>query len=435
MNLKTALLLVGGGAAAAIVLAATVVFTGSEPMAKPEAPLLSVASVEADAPLPDPGAAGVIIASADNYYYWLAPSGERGSLRTPPYPNNGVSPDGRWQAGIDWDEEEAFLRIFDLANPDGPDNTKAVRLSASLVGAEWAPEVSVLAALDETSLYLVDPASGEASLVAEGVTAYAWGVGDRLVFASQDASGARLSGLDERGQAVELAALSGPIDRFYVSPGRDQVLYTQDGAEGWRLLSVDPADGAIQDYGHLGRAWLRDYGNSGFEPVSRTPAAEAPELAVAWSPDDGMFAVGPVSKPYVMHIVAPGSKWMLRSYSFEEGYAGELTWSPDGTQLAISTYSLDRTQHEVYVMHVATGVQPRHLLDGCKIVWSPDGKFVVVKREPYKDPGLAVIRVDSGFHWPLTEQPSFIPLTWGADEHEAVALAAKPLPYAVQLGK
>jgi hypothetical protein len=398
---------------------------------------LDAAAVEADVPLPDPEATGVIIAASDIYYYWLAPSGEQGTLVAPPYPNNGVSPDGRWQAGIDWDEEEAFLRILNLANPDDPDSTKSVRLSASLVGAEWAPEASLLAALDENSLYVVDPATGDATVVATGVTAYAWGAGDRLVFASQDASGARLSGLDEGGQALELAALVGPVDRFYVSPERDQLVYTQDSAEGWRLLSLDPRGGEIRDYGNLGRAGIRDYGNPGrsFVTTSSETTAKAPELAIAWSPDGGMFAVGLVSLPYVMHVIAPGSKWMLRSYGFEEGYAGELAWSPDGAQLAISTYSLDRTQHEVYVMDVATGGAPRHLLDGCKIVWSPDGKFVAVKREPYKDPGLAVIRVDSGFHWPLTEQPSFVPLTWGADEQEATALAAKPLPYAIQLGK
>jgi Tol biopolymer transport system component len=424
MHLKTALLVAGGVASGAIALAATVVFTGSQPMARTEAPLLDAAAVEVDTPLPDPEAAGVIVAAADHYYYWLAPSGERGTLRTPPSPNNGISPDGHWQAGFDWDEEEAFLRIFDLANPDGPGNTRSVRLSTSLVGAEWAPEGSVLAALDETSLYLVNPASGEASLVSEGVTAYAWGTGDRLVFASLDASGARLSGLDERGQAFELAALAGPIDRFYVSPKRDQVLYTQDSAEGWRLLTLDPQQREITDYGNLGHA-------------ADELAVSAPDLAIAWSPDGTRLAVGPVSKPYVMHVVetADDLKYRYSTYSFEEGYAGEIAWSPDGAALAISTYSLDRTQHEVYVLEWGVDRVPRHLLDGCKIVWSPDGKFVAVKREPYKDPGLAVIRVDSGFHWPLTEQPSFIPLTWGVDEEQAVALAAKPLPYAIQLGK
>jgi dipeptidyl aminopeptidase/acylaminoacyl peptidase len=125
----------------------------------------------------------------------------------------------------------------------------------------------------------------------------------------------------------------------------------------------------------------------------------------------------------------------VSTFFFEEGYAGELAWSPDGTQLAISTYSLDRTQHEVYVMDISAGSAPRHLLDGCKIVWSPDGQFVAVKREPHDATGVAAIRVETGFHWSLTTDPQFVPLSWGEDMEAALALAAKPVPYAVQLGK
>ncbi|HEU0074353.1 MAG TPA: hypothetical protein VFS30_10090 [Dehalococcoidia bacterium] len=424
MNLKISLLLAGGAATGVIGLAAAVVFTGTKPMAEPEAPRLSAAAIEAEKPLPDPAASGVIIAASGNYYYWLNPAGGVGTLRQWPYAADGVSPDGRWQAGIDWDEDEAFLRVIDLDWPDYPENTKSVRLSASLVGAEWAPGSPTLAALDQGGLYLVDPASGAASLVAEGVTAYAWGAGDRLIFATQDDSGARLSGLDERGQATKLAALTGPIGRFYVSPERDQLVYTQDDAEGWRLLSLDPASGAIEDYGNLGHA-------------ADQVVAAAPELAIAWSPDGTRFSVGPVSKPYVMHVfeTADDLKYRYSTYRFEEGYAGELSWSPDGTQLAISTYSLDRTKHEVYVMDVEAGGVPRHLLDGCKIVWSPDGKFVAVKREPRDASGVAAIRVDTGFHWALNTNPQFVPVVWGEDMEGALTLAAKPVPYAVQLGK
>ena len=161
----------------------------------------------------------------------------------------------------------------------------------------------------------------------------------------------------------------------------------------------------------------------------------APELAVAWSPSGRQIAVGPVDAPYVMYLIEPDSKTLVRAYSFDEGYAGELSWSPDGTQLAISTYSPDRTRHEVYVMDVASDGAPRHLLDGCKIVWSPDSRFVAVKREPHDATGVAAIRVDTGYHWALSQSPQFIPVSWGADQQTAVALASQPLPYAVQLGK
>ncbi len=428
MNLKITLVLAGTAATGVIALAAAVVLTGSAPMAEPETPHLSVAAVEAEKPLPDPAASGVIIATSNNDYYWLDPTGGQGTVTQPPYPANGVSADGRWQAGIDWDENQvAFLRIIDLNNPAYPENTTSVRLADALVGAEWAPGASILAALDEDALYLVDPASGEASPVAEGVTAYAWGAGGRLVYATDRTSGARLYRLDDGGQVVELAALSGPIGRFYVSPVRDQLLYTQEGAGGWQLLNLDPAGGAIADFGNLG----------GVSDQTTTGAIEeAPELAVAWSPDGTQVAVGPVTAPYTMHLIrtANASSQPVSTYFFKEGYAGELSWSPDGAQLAISTYSPDRTQHEVYIMDVAAGGAPRHLLDGCKIVWSPDSQFVAVKREPYVESGVAAIRVNTGYHWALTTLP-LVPLSWAEDQQTALALTMNPVPYAVQLGK
>jgi hypothetical protein len=421
MNLRIALILTGGLATGAIALTAALVLTRTEPMAQPELRKPSAAAVEAEQPRPDPLASGVIIAKSGNYYHWLEPSGARGSVMGMTYPEDGVSVDGRWQAGINWEDDKAFLAIFDRDSDGDVQDTKAVRLPESLVGAEWAPESPLLAALDQSALYLVDPESGEASMVAEGVTAYAWAAGDRLIYATRATDGARLSALDEDGRAFELAVLSGPVDRFYVAPERDQVLFTQDDPEGWRLLALNPANGRLHDYGSLG-------GRTLFQQ------ATSPALAVAWSPDERRFAVGPVTTPYVMFLVDPLSETWT-TYTFEEGYAGEMTWSPDGKQLAISTYSLDRTRHEVYVMDVAAGGEPRHLLDGCKIVWSPDGRFVAVKREPHDATGMAAIRVETGYHWALTTNPQYIPVAWGEDEEAALALTMNPVPYAVQLGK
>lgn len=73
MNLKTSLLLAGGVATGVITLTAAVVFSGSKPMAGPEGPRLSAAAIEAEKPLPDPAASGVIVAASGNFYYWLNP--------------------------------------------------------------------------------------------------------------------------------------------------------------------------------------------------------------------------------------------------------------------------------------------------------------------------------------------------------------------------
>ena len=421
MNLKTMLLLSGAAAAGVIVMAAAVVLTGSEPMGPPD---------DAAAALqPDPAAIGVIVTTHNGSYYTLTPSGELGYVSQPLLLPSGISSDGLWQAGIEWDEKEesAYLSVYYLVSDalDGK-GSLLVHLPAALSVAEWAPQAALLVGLDESgALYLVDPGASETTLVAENVTAYAWANGDRLIYATQDNSGARLFGLDAaRGPARELASLAGPITEFHVSPERNQVVFAQDGSDGWRLLSLDPQTDVIKDYGSLGSA-------------TRPVLEEAPEMAVAWSPSGRQFAVGPVSSPYVMYVVEAVGDWKgaYSTHAFEEGYAGEMTWSPDGTRLAISTYSPDRTRHEVYVMDVSARGGPRHLLDGCKIVWSPDGKFIAVKREPHNANGVSAIRVATGFNWLVAEQPALVPLAWGRDEQDAMARSAEPLPYAVRLVK
>jgi dipeptidyl aminopeptidase/acylaminoacyl peptidase len=426
MNLQTSFLLAGGVAVAGIVVAAAVVLTGSEPMARPVTPRLSATELEQQAP-PDPAASGVIVATRQGQRYTLTPGGDRDAVYGLALPPDGVSPDGLWQAGIDCDDSGCRVAIFDMKHPNDPDMQKRVELGGSFLAGEWARDASLLAAQDEDGgLYLVDPVSGDASLLGQRVTAYAWGAGDRLVFASQDDSGARLWGLDELGRPVGLASLAGPVDRFYVSPQRDQLVFTQDSPAGWSLLGLDVAASQIEDYGHIGA--IMGWSNS------KAPRV-APQLAIAWSPDGNVFAVGPVSYPYSLHLVAPGSGQLVTTYYFDEGYAGELAWSPDGMRLAISTYSLDRKQHEVYVLDVAAGEAPRHLLDGCKIVWSPDGNFIAVKREPHDATGIAAIRVDTAYHWALTTHEDLFPVSWGTDADKALALSLKPVPYAIQLGK
>ena len=78
---------------------------------------------------------------------------------------------------------------------------------------------------------------------------------------------------------------------------------------------------------------------------------------------------------------------------FPFGYPGEIKWSPDGTKLAVSTYDVERTRHESYVVDPATGVAT-HLLSGCVIVWSHDSRFLAVHGEP--DPGISIVDVMTG---------------------------------------
>jgi hypothetical protein len=121
-----------------------------------------------------------------------------------------------------------------------------------------------------------------------------------------------------------------------------------------------------------------------------------------------------------MHILATDGLAAPHAYYLREGYAGEMKWSPDGSQLAISTYSLDRKEHNVYLLGSLRSNELRFLNDGCLIFWSPDGRFIVAKREPH-DLGVAAIRVSDGLSWTVTKI-KMTPASWGTDEAAALKL-------------
>ena len=90
-----------------------------------------------------------------------------------------------------------------------------------------------------------------------------------------------------------------------------------------------------------------------------------------------------------------------RTTDFAEGYPGEIKWRPDGGELAVSTYDPQRTRHEVYIVEPATGVA-RHLIPGCIIVWSPDGRFMAVHKD--HEHGIVVADVATGAYGFVTHE-------------------------------
>lgn len=423
MTLRISLLTTTAVAIGAILVTAGVVLTrDATTPAGTLQPDLAALEAEARTPL-DPEATGVIVVQnwQSGGMFALPVQGGDARMANPQPQPSGVSADNVWYAGTLCEETACSLVVGTLSGNWDPKDHK-VALEADVQAGQWAPQSIRLAALDQQgNLYLIDPETRRPSLVDRNVTAYTWMADDTLLFATNDSPTARLWRLEGRGQFRQLAALEAPVQRFYPSPSRSHLFFTQDGAEGWRLLGFDAGAGVPHEIGVFGAL------------DGQATAATAPHLAVAWSPDESRVAVGPVDEPYVMFVVS-NADGAWQDYAFVEGYAGELAWSPDGSRLAISTYSSDRTRHEVYVLDIAAGEQPRHLLAGCRIVWSPDGKFIVMKQEPHST-GLGVIRVDSGVYWTLSGTPAFVPLAWGADEPAALDLATKPVPYAVQLGK
>jgi hypothetical protein len=436
-------LLIGSAvlATVAIILSATVVLM--PPRAASQAPnISSTAAIDAGDPalsMADPRASGVIAVRnlATGVVGRLTPDGRRLGIDQQDYVRTGLSSDGSLSAGSDCSQGGDRCRLLILpaegqyAEPDD----YAIELRAPFLAGEWAPDTASFAAMDiEHALYFVDPESGSARLLAPAVTAYAWAEAGRLVFAAENGTGFATWRVSAGADAELLSTTAAPVRQLFPSPDLASFAFAQDDPGGWRLLTVNSTDGQVVDFGHLGA------GPSRIE-------AEAPAFSIAWSPDQRYLAVGPVTNvggpsfirernAYPVILLTPGAPDSVRRYHFDTGYAGELKWSGDSSRLAVSTYAPNRVWHEVYMLDMASLDQaPRYLLDGCEIVWSPDGEFVAVKREPAHATAVAVIRVETGAYWHVADQLHLVPVAWGTSEEEAMRLAQQPVRRSAQLGK
>jgi WD40 repeat protein len=134
-------------------------------------------------------------------------------------------------------------------------------------------------------------------------------------------------------------------------------------------------------------------------------------LTIAWSPDSKYLAYGSITgAPWALNLFSTAS-WSLSSYRVEGGYVGELSWSPDGSRLAISTYELERTNHTVLLLDVDTHWL-RRLIGGSIVVWSPDGRFVAVHREPLEEPGVWIAPIEGGAALRITADAKSYPVAW-----------------------
>ena len=137
-------------------------------------------------------------------------------------------------------------------------------------------------------------------------------------------------------------------------------------------------------------------------------------LVVAWSPDSKSLAFGSVVEPFTLGVLThpDASEPVIRYAEVSGGYVGELAWSPDGSKLAISTYSLDRTEHSVLIASGGS-MWTNRLVDGCHITWSPDSGYVAVHRDPGAEAGAWVVSTaNSGERWPISMEVMAFPLTW-----------------------
>ena len=320
---------------------------------------------------------------------------EIGDVRIP-------SADGLWRLHQSCNDTACTLSLFGQE-----DGRSSIELTA-LIDVQWSPEGHTLAFAGSMSdrpgqdrLYAVDdPARPIPRVVSESqVRAFTWLGDGRLLFVTTDGEMSRMS---REGEVESLAHVAPPM-YLHPSPDGRTVAFTQNDAGGWRLWTIDGYDGT-----------LRDLGNMGSDPAGTAPPVEvAPEqkgpMYIGWSPDGSYLAFGGgFEPPYIMTTVNLATGASVRT-EFPHGYPGEIKWSPDGARLAVSTYDVDRTRHESYVVDPNTG-EATHLLSGCVIIWSHDGRFLAVHGEP--DPGISVVDVATGEQAKISHERNDVPLSW-----------------------
>ncbi len=424
MMLRWVLPASGALSVALIVLSAAMALGGSGSHL-PKRPTVNVAAIQPDEGSgADPSATGVIMArsNSNGTLYHFSPDGKQWSMSQDNAYRPLTSPSGRWQAFKNCTGQGQPCQLLIWDTRDQSSQPRPVALAGGLRDGLWSPSDDVLAALGEDgSVALVDPASLRVTPVGSGVTAFAWTARGTLLFATYDAPNAALW-LAQGGRTRQLTALTSPVMNFVASPDGGRVAFVQDGADGWQLVTAS-GDGAVAAAGNLGRAYSFSIA------VTRAPDS----VAISWSPDGRLLSASPATSPFVMFLMPSDGSAGPRAFYPNEGYAGEMKWSPDGSQLAISTYSLDRKQHNVYVLDSVESAQLRFLMDGCIIFWSPDGRFLVAKREPH-DLGIGAVRVADGLRWTVSDM-RLTPAAWGADDATATKLAQGPARGIGGLGK
>ena len=332
-----------------------------------------------------------------------------------------TSADGVWRAHHSCTVANSPQCALDLIATDG--RTGRLDVDADLQWSrdvQWSPRGHVLAidySVDSSTVkahlsLIDDPASGAARVIAANARTFAWVEGgDALAVAidARDGTGAMLRRISTDGRESAVAPLGEMPNYLYPAPNSSIVAFTMNSVAGWNLETYDASAGEVRDLGPMGSD------GPGATPVVRAAPDVKVPMYIAWSPDGSSPSKiafgGGFEPPYTMTIVDIASGAKLTT-NFTDGYPGEIRWTRDGRRLAVSTYNLERTHHETYVVDPVTGIA-MHVIAGCIIVWSPDGRFLAVHGE--REPGIVIADVDTGEHLQLTHVATDAPLSWVAD--------------------
>jgi hypothetical protein len=278
----------------------------------------------------------------------------------------------------------------------------------------WRPGTHTIGISSQNAIVVIDlddPSDAQPWVAYDAgagtISAFEWYSDIGLLLVAYEANHAtQLQLVSLNGSIRPIADIPQPIYYLHASPDGHTYAFTLRNDGGWRLMTVDALTETVTDHGAMGSD-----GPDGL-PVPDPPDNGKGPMYIAWSPDGSKLAFGGgFEPPYIMTTVDVPSNSVART-EFPSGYPGEIKWSPDGASIAVSTYDINRTHHETWVVEPSTGAG-RHLMDGCVIVWSPDSRFLAVHGEDR--PGIAIIDAASGVRMQLTSDPADVPISWTTD--------------------
>jgi hypothetical protein len=349
-------------------------------------------------------------------------------LRREPPTGTDVSADGVWR----WRYEVCALQPFpcDISFVASDGRVTALALEG-VVNGQWAPTGSTLAVTVER--WTDDVQLGDAIIVVPDVAApqpvviysapigtripqFTWH-GDELIIAEDDGTATRfavlaLDGTRRKVEDVVLPTGAAAGSPLHTAPAARSAAFTTFIGDDLRLTTFNIASGAVTDHGDISTvstSECRPRIPSGVPSFFTEGESWPAPAGTAGSPDGSRLAFTSGSQPpYTLSILDLRTDAVMRG-TFAAGYPREVAWSPDGTMIAVATYDDAAERYETWIVDAATAEQ-RYLLDGCRVVWSPDSHFVAVRGKD--QPGIAIIEIATGRRVQLTDDSANVPIRW-----------------------
>jgi TolB protein len=148
---------------------------------------------------------------------------------------------------------------------------------------------------------------------------------------------------------------------------------------------------AFVPIGEDGRIWAMAADGSDRRPLTSRSRTGLVSFSPDWSPDGSQLAFAQVrgeddtfeSRLVVRDLATGRERVLLRPTAKDPTFVLDAVWSPDGRQLAYTSFATTRTDEldvAIYVLDLASGNSRRVVGDAVSPAWSPDGGRIAFTR-------------------------------------------------------